>query len=77
MCSSVRPHQGSCGIQHGLVRQEVFLGRVVTAVGQLVVLDQEAQVSHLPDLQLRGFWGVPDETLNRHVFSLHGGEVKA
>lgn len=51
-------YQRSCGVQHGLVRQEVLLGSVVAAVGQLVVLNQEAQVGHLPDLQLRGLWWV-------------------
>lgn len=55
-------HQRPSSIQHGLVRQEVFLGSVVTTVCQLVVLNQKAQISHLPDLQLRGFWGISEIT---------------
>lgn len=54
----VSSYQGSCSVEHGLVRQEVLLGSVVAAVGQFIVLNQEAQVGHLPDLQLRGLWRV-------------------
>lgn len=53
------PHQCSCSIQHGLVWQEVFLGCMVAAVGQFIVLHQEAQVSHFPNLQLGGLCWVP------------------
>lgn len=55
-------NQGSSSIKHGLVREEVLLRGVIAVVGQLIVLNQKAQVSHLPNLQLRGFWGVSEVT---------------
>lgn len=35
---------------------------MITAVSQVIVLNQEAQVSHLPDLQFWGFWGISGMT---------------
>ena len=58
----VCPYQRPCSVQQGLVGQEVLLGRVVATVGQLVVLDQEAEVRHLPDLQLWGLRWVASKT---------------
>lgn len=55
-------HQCPSSIQHGLVWQEVLLGSMITAVSQVIVLNQEAQVSHLPDLQFWGFWGISGMT---------------
>lgn len=74
----VRSYQRSCSVQHGLVRQEVLLGRVVAAVGQLVVLHQEAQVGHLPDLQLWGLCWVSEvrtEKAGQQGLQQHAGAV--
>ena len=83
MCSlsiSVRAcsHQCPSGIEHGLVREEILLGRVVAAVRQVIELNQETKVSHLPDLQLRGFWGIANDiTQEREQRSDSSGDTEA